>query len=154
MESNLTSKHLLQRLIQRIPSSVTPSTRIEVHPSELLDLAERLADETGTGLDAEFHAALDACGIKEPLEVYTSNSYRRVGIKGQYRELIYAYNQKSDGHPDIHGTKLLEAMVAAFNAMLAHRLPPETVPPPSEQLVCRKCGSSDVMPWPTTQNGG
>jgi len=27
----------------------------------------------------------------------------------------------------------------------------ETVPPQSEQLVCRKCGSSDVMPWPTSQ---
>ena len=27
----------------------------------------------------------------------------------------------------------------------------ETFPPQSEQLVCRKCGSSDVMPWPTSQ---
>jgi len=30
----------------------------------------------------------------------------------------------------------------------------ETVPPQSEQLVCRKCGSSDVMPWPTGQKAG
>lgn len=75
--------------------------------------------ETKSSLDEEFIDALDRAGVREPLEVYDSNSYRRVGLKGQYRELVYAEAQRSDGHLSIHGTPLLRAMVAAFNAMLA-----------------------------------
>jgi hypothetical protein len=50
------------------------------------------------------------------LEVYDSNSWRRVGMKGQFQTVMQPYVAK-DGHPDIVGTNVLRALVAAFNAM-------------------------------------
>jgi hypothetical protein len=86
-------------------------------------------------LDAAFIEALwrlpDA---PQELSVYDSNSYRRVGLKRDHRELVWAYTQRSDGHPDIAGAEYLRAMVAAFNAMLA-RLPPP--PGPSTEALER-----------------
>lgn len=72
--------------------------------------------------DAEFEKALSEGSVPiEPLQVYDSNSFRRVGTaEGRYKEIVYAYKQ-SDGFPDIAGTPTLRALVAAFNAMLARR---------------------------------
>jgi hypothetical protein len=65
-----------------------------------------------------YREAMQAGGVPhEALQVYDSNSYRRVGLASQYREVLYATTQR-DGHPDIHGMEILRAMVAAFNAML------------------------------------
>jgi len=43
---------------------------------------------------------------KGQIEVYTSNSYRRIGIKDDYREIIYPVRSASDGHPDLSGPNL------------------------------------------------
>lgn len=67
-------------------------------------------------LDA-YREAMARVSNPEALEVYDSNSFRRVGLAREYKELVYACNQ-SDGHPDIAGTDLLRAMVAAYNVML------------------------------------
>lgn len=56
-----------------------------------------------------------------PLEVYDSCSWRRVGIRGDYKTVMYPCNSRSDGHPDIAGGHVLRALVAAFNAMLEQR---------------------------------
>ncbi|HEY4365894.1 MAG TPA: hypothetical protein VGN07_01560 [Steroidobacteraceae bacterium] len=65
-----------------------------------------------------YHEAMLAAGVpQEALNVYDSNSYRRVGLRREYSEVLYATTQR-DGHPDIHGEALLRALVAAFNAML------------------------------------
>lgn len=67
-----------------------------------------------------FKDAITRHGVpQQPLEVYTSNSYRRVGLKGPYTPICYAYKQRADGHLDIAGTETLEAMVAAYNLVLA-----------------------------------
>jgi hypothetical protein len=50
------------------------------------------------------------------LEVYDSNSWRRVGLKGKYKAVM-APCVASDGHPDIIGDNVLRALVAAYNAM-------------------------------------
>jgi hypothetical protein len=76
------------------------------------------APETKAPLDSDFSIALARCGVREPLEVYTSNSYRRVGLKSQYSVVLHA-TRHNDGTLDISNTTLLEALVAAFNAMLA-----------------------------------
>lgn len=108
----------------------------------LRDWLNRVIPPHGTSapLDAQFYEALDACGIKEPLAVYDSNSYRRVGLAGQYRELVYAEQQRSDGHLSIHGTALLRAMVAAFNAMLTKRSDKEPKEPRESDWHCVHCG--------------
>jgi hypothetical protein len=68
--------------------------------------------------DARFDQALQAAGAPVlPLEVYDSNSWRRVGLKERYHEIMRPCVQR-DGHPDISGTDVLRALVAAFNAML------------------------------------
>lgn len=68
--------------------------------------------------DAAFDKAIQAAGVPLlPLEVYDSNSWRRVGLKERYHEVMAPCVQR-DGQPDIRGTDLLRAMVAAFNAML------------------------------------
>lgn len=139
-------------------TKLTYFSKMERALTELIE--QRKAVETKSPLDEEFFDALDRAGVREPLEVYDSNSYRRVGIKGQYRELVYAVQQRSDGHLDIHGTPLLRAMVAAFNAMLARSgqkasapspvLDPTTweVDPCSRGALYRHlpCGESYAMP--------
>lgn len=63
-------------------------------------------------------AAMQAFGVPhEPLSVYTSNSFRRVGLASQYKEVMGPTICSSDGHPDLYGLQVLAAMVAAFNAM-------------------------------------
>lgn len=54
---------------------------------------------------------------KEQLKIYESNSWRRVGTQIRYREVMTPYVHQ-DGQPDISGTPVLRALVAAFNAML------------------------------------
>lgn len=62
--------------------------------------------------------AMQAAGAPhEPLEVYTSNSWRRVGLKREYKQVMGPCRDK-DGHLNIDGTNVLHALVAAFNAML------------------------------------
>jgi hypothetical protein len=78
--------------------------------------------ETKAPLDSEFEQAMRRAGIHEPLEVYTSNSYRRVGLKSEYKVVLSAIRH-SDGQTDISNTLLLEALVAAFNAMLRRSSP-------------------------------
>lgn len=53
----------------------------------------------------------------EHLEVYDSNSWRRVGLAGTYKEVMYPC-AAPDGHPDICGEGVLRVLVDAFNAML------------------------------------
>lgn len=53
-----------------------------------------------------------------PYDLYTSNSFRRVGLANKYKEIVYATTQR-DGHPDIMGEVHLHAMVMAFNAVPA-----------------------------------
>lgn len=50
-----------------------------------------------------------------PWEIYTSNSYRRVGLAGTYKAVVYPVVHK-DGQPDIAGFENLRAMVESFNA--------------------------------------
>lgn len=72
-----------------------------------------------TELVTEYTEALRRC-IDLPagaqLEVYDSCSWRRVGIRGDYKTLMQPV-VASDGHPDIQGEALLRALVAAFNAL-------------------------------------
>lgn len=68
---------------------------------------------------SEYREALRYCAglsADTQLEVYDSNSWRRVGLKGEYRTLMQPV-VASDGHPDIAGGDILRALVAAFNAM-------------------------------------
>jgi len=70
---------------------------------------------------ANYEKAMDAYGVpNEPLEVYTSCSWRRVGLKNDYKTVMHP-TVEHDGHPDISGGAVLEALVAAFNVMLALR---------------------------------
>lgn len=70
-------------------------------------------------LDATFEEMLDNTLVpQEPLEVYSSNSYRRVGLKSRYHEVMSPTKDR-DGHPNISNYAVLDALVAAFNAMLA-----------------------------------
>ncbi len=67
----------------------------------------------------EYHQALAKFSTPlVPLQVYDSNSTVRVGLKGRYMEVVWAA-PLSDGVSTIAGRQALEAMVAAFNAMLA-----------------------------------
>jgi hypothetical protein len=40
----MTNDELIRRLLKRIPNSVTPLTRIEIHPSELITLLDLVGD--------------------------------------------------------------------------------------------------------------
>jgi hypothetical protein len=61
--------------------------------------------------------AMQAAGVPhEALQVYDSCSWRRVGLAREYREMMVPTIAR-DGHPDIRGTEVLIALVAAFNAM-------------------------------------
>jgi hypothetical protein len=83
----------------------------------LAELSQKTSGAESSALDSSFEIARRRSGVDEPLEVYTSNSYRRVGTKGEYHVLLYATRQR-DGTLDISNYTLLEALVAAFNAML------------------------------------
>jgi hypothetical protein len=81
-------------------------------------------------LAMEFESLLDDTLVpNEPLEVYSSNSFRRVGLKSQYKEVLYATRDRSDGHPNFSNYALLDALVCAFNAMLARRTENRSAPP-------------------------
>jgi hypothetical protein len=68
--------------------------------------------------DARFISLMQASSVPLlALDVYESNSWRRVGLRDRYHEVMAPCTQK-DGHPDIRGTDVLRALVAAFNAML------------------------------------
>lgn len=72
-----------------------------------------------------FEDAMMAAGVPhETLEVYESNSWRRVGLASRYKEVMYPMNDR-DGHPYITGTDVLRALVAAFNVLIEQR-PAET----------------------------
>lgn len=54
-----------------------------------------------------------------PWQVYTSNSFRRIGLRGTHSELISPTTAKSDGHPDLTGRNVdadLDLLVALRNA--------------------------------------
>lgn len=57
---------------------------------------------------------------EQALEFYDSCSWRRVGLKGPYKTVMQP-TVASDGQPDISGSEVLRALVAAFNAMLVLR---------------------------------
>lgn len=90
----------------------------ETEPPAAVDCASpQHATESG-----KFRHALEAVGVpREPLEVYSSNSTLRVGLKGRYREVVWA-SVLRDGVPTIVGHNTLAALVAAFNAMLAEHI--------------------------------
>lgn len=70
-----------------------------------------------------YDEAMQAFGMpREPLEVYTSNSFNRVGLARTYSSVMTPVVH-NDGHPDIEGKLVLHALVAAFNAMLEIRKP-------------------------------
>jgi hypothetical protein len=97
-----------------------------VYEMERNDRLEQRAHETecdeAHALAMEFDALLDNTLVpNEPLEVYSSNSFRRVGLKSRYHEVLCATRDRSDGHPNFSNYALLEALVRAFNAMLARR---------------------------------
>lgn len=72
---------------------------------------------TTNQLVAEYVKAMQAPGVPgEPLQVYTSNSFRRIGLAREYRVICRAHKH-NDGTLDITGTTTLEALVAAFNAI-------------------------------------
>jgi len=110
----------------------------------LLDaLDERSPDETD---DDEAHALImqfeqmleDTLVPNEPLEVYTSNSYRRVGLKSMYREVMGPVNDR-DGHPNISNYAVLDTLVCAFNAMLARRSQKKAAETPLPHPKCVYC---------------
>lgn len=49
------------------------------------------------------------------IEIYTSNSYRRIGLRRNYKEIIYPVRSAGDGHPDLGGPNL-----AADLALIEH----------------------------------
>ncbi len=74
-----------------------------------------------------YEDAMRAYGVpSEPLQVYDSNSWRRVGLAREYRIVMFPCNSQSDGHPDISGGNVLQALVAAFNVMLERPTDPTT----------------------------
>jgi hypothetical protein len=119
----------LRAAIAWLESTVVPTqAQWDMHHRTLrriAELLERPAAETSAPLDSEFEMAARRAGIREPLEVYTSNSYRRVGLKSEYKVVLSAIRH-TDGQTDISNTPLLEAMVAGFNAMLARSSPEKT----------------------------
>jgi hypothetical protein len=99
---------------------------------ELIERRSRVetGDDEAHALAVEFDRLLDNTLVpNEPLEVYSSNSYRRVGLKSTYREVLYATKDRSDGHPNFSNYAVLDALVCAFNAMLARRAVKTSAPP-------------------------
>lgn len=110
----------MRRVYNRLQCADVPSGPWREEASQCLLMGSPPVPE-----DAEFdkalEAAMDDLGYDpRPLEVYDSNSYRRVGLKGRYHTVMRAAVHR-DGQPDITPTPVLRALVAAFNAMLARR---------------------------------
>ncbi|HEY0684691.1 MAG TPA: hypothetical protein VGD45_20310 [Steroidobacter sp.] len=83
------------------------------------------AKRTSPALRA-YDEAMQAFGTpREPLAVYSSNSFNRVGLARTYSPVMTPI-VCSDGHPDIEGKFVLHALVAAFNAMLELRREPQS----------------------------
>lgn len=77
-----------------------------------------MSADTSPTKDEQFQPLRDAMRLATRpghWDLYTSNSYRRIGIKGACREIVYAYNAP-DGHPDISGHDDLAYAVEAANA--------------------------------------
>jgi hypothetical protein len=139
----------LSRFLQKIGAPYAVDWR------EWIDNAEKhlLAKETiemPAPLDEKFFAALDICGTQEPLEVYDSNSWRRIGLARRYEEVIIPERQRVDGHLNISNTNLLRALVAAFNAMLARRAEKTAVhaDPTGTTREMPHCPSCSCAPYP------
>lgn len=113
------------KTLERADSTI--ATRTGTDTSRVATRAEVVADPSqspkpsATAVLSAYARAMQAAGVPhEPLQVYDSNSYRRVGLASQYREVM-APMVARDGQPDIRGADVLVAMVAAFNAMLEVR---------------------------------
>ena len=127
----LAARLRLQRALAPPESDGELRTRLQYAISLALEVRLRILDrETApkpgavSPEDAEFDKALedaleDFDFMPEPLQVYDSNSWRRVGLKRRHEEIMVPYQR--DGRSDISRPKVLRAMVAAFNAMLARR---------------------------------
>lgn len=97
-----------------------------------VDYANQLLSDPSSGWQLEkappptpsllaYEAAMQAAGVpKELLEVYTSNSWHRVGLARTYKPVVTP-TAHVDGQLDIDGSDVLVALVAAFNAMLELR---------------------------------
>jgi hypothetical protein len=46
---------------------------------------------------------LDEIATPGPWEIYNSNSWSRIGLHGQYREILWPTAHRIDGHPDLTG---------------------------------------------------
>lgn len=92
--------------------------RLKARVAELEASLRTPALMDSNGYLAEYRKAIAAFEVpQEPLQVYDSNSWRRVGLAGgRYKEVVWPVTQR-DGHPDIVGANTLRALVAAFNAM-------------------------------------
>lgn len=116
---------------QRLRAALTATRGQWIHSVNAAQCFEALGEQASADThaeDLEFDKALedaleDFDFAPEPLEVYHSNSWRRVGLKRRYQEVMIPCKQR-DGHPDISRPKVLRALVAAFNAMLARRPTP------------------------------
>lgn len=65
-------------------------------------------------------ARFDSLATPGPWAVYTSNSFRRIGKRDEYCELISPVCSASDGHPDLAGRNVdhdLNLMVALRNGL-------------------------------------
>lgn len=68
--------------------------------------------------------------------VYSSNSWRRIGMEGPFKEIIYPVRHAGDGHPDLSGpnvdadlallTALHNAVPEILKALRAEALPKES----------------------------
>jgi len=98
------------------------------------DIAERAArlvsaDAERPDIDApsdavrEYDAAMQSAAVPhEPLEIYDSKSWWRVGLARKHHEVMAPITAFApDGHPDIRGQEVLRALVAAFNVLLECR---------------------------------
>lgn len=106
--------------------------RLTLQTQAAADYANQLLNDPSSGWELEkaaspspalraYDEAMQAAGVpREPLDVYTSNSWRRVGLARTY-SAVMAPTVARDGQPDIQGTAVLYALVAAFNAMLELR---------------------------------
>lgn len=106
--------------VERLPQSLRD-------PMQVLERGRQIEESGGLRLVATpalraYDEAMQAAGVPhEPLEVYTSNSWRRVGLAGGKYKQVMIPTVMRDGQPDIVGTDVLVALVAAFNAMLELR---------------------------------
>lgn len=76
--------------------------------------------------DAELDELLRKAKAATPGEwqVYDSCSWRRIGLRDDYRVIIEPYNSRSDHHPDLTGPNIIDdlAHVSAANPETIQRL--------------------------------